>query len=155
MKIEKIRKIGKLILMAAAIDRYIREQVGGDCYRVELLRIAPMFILSSKANSKGLGPRAVISPLCDLKTSLDHPALAMLGLALLAAVALKGHELAAEELLEDSLLTSRWFLMLAWNGKPFSPFGYLAGSISPIHGRPTGWPCCTSSPCLSWRWIAF
>ncbi len=37
----------------------------------------------------------------------------VIGSVLLIAVALKGYEVATEELLEDSLLTSRWFLMLA------------------------------------------
>jgi hypothetical protein len=37
----------------------------------------------------------------------------MLGLVLLAAVAFKGYEVATEELVEDGLLTSRWFLTLA------------------------------------------
>lgn len=36
----------------------------------------------------------------------------VVGLVLLAAHALKGYEVATEELLEDGLLTSRWFLML-------------------------------------------
>lgn len=51
----------------------------------------------------------------------------ILGLALLVAAALKGHEIATEELLEDSLLSSRWFLMLVVEWDLFSALWLLSG----------------------------
>lgn len=51
----------------------------------------------------------------------------VLGLLLLAAAALKGHEIATAELLEDSLLSSRWFLMLVVEWEIFSALWLLGG----------------------------
>lgn len=51
----------------------------------------------------------------------------VLGLVLLAAVALKGHELATTELLENGLLSSRWFLVLVAEWEIFFALWLLGG----------------------------
>jgi hypothetical protein len=52
---------------------------------------------------------------------------AVFGLVLLVAFALKGYELATEELFEDSLLTSRWFLILVVEWELFFALWLLGG----------------------------
>ena len=77
----------------------------------------------------------------------------LLGLVLLVAVALKGYEIATEELLEYSLLTSRWFLISVVEWEIFFAL-WLLGGFHRFYPRTTcGPPCCTSLPCSSWRWI--
>lgn len=51
----------------------------------------------------------------------------VIGLSLLVAAAFKGHEVATEELLEESLLTSRWFLILAVEWEIFFALWLLGG----------------------------
>lgn len=62
----------------------------------------------------------------------------ILGLVLLVAAALKGHELATEELLENSLLSSRWFLMLAVEWEIAFAL-WLLGGFSRFYPRTTCW----------------
>lgn len=62
----------------------------------------------------------------------------MLGLVLLAAVALKGHEIATAELHEDSLLSSRWFLILVVEWEIFSAL-FLLGGFYRFYPRTTHW----------------
>lgn len=64
------------------------------------------------------------------------PVLSMfLGLVLLAAVALKGHEVATSELPENSLLSSRSFLMLVVEWEIFFALWLLGG----FYPRTTRW----------------
>ncbi len=62
----------------------------------------------------------------------------MLGVVLLAAVALKGHEIATEELLENSLLTSRWFLIVVVEWEIFFAL-WLLGGFYRFYPRTTQW----------------
>jgi hypothetical protein len=62
----------------------------------------------------------------------------MLGMVLLAALALKGHEIATEELPEYSLLTSRWFLVLVVEWEIFFAL-WLLGGFYQSYPRLTCW----------------
>jgi hypothetical protein len=62
----------------------------------------------------------------------------LLGLTLLAAAALKGHEIATTELLEDSLLSSRWFLVLVVEWEIFFAL-WLLGGFYQRYPRTTHW----------------
>ncbi len=62
----------------------------------------------------------------------------LLGLALLAAVALKGQEVATSELLENSLLSSRWFLMLVVEWEFFFAL-WLVGGFFGLYPQATRW----------------
>jgi|SRR5579884_89047 len=62
----------------------------------------------------------------------------LLGLTLLAAAALKGHEIGTTELLEDSLLSSRWFLVLAVEWEVFFAL-WLLGGFYQRYPRMTHW----------------
>lgn len=62
----------------------------------------------------------------------------MLGLSLLTAVALKGYEIATSELLEDGLLTSRWFLILVVEWETFFSL-WLLGGFYLCYPRTTRW----------------
>lgn len=63
---------------------------------------------------------------------------ALLGTVLLVAIALKGYEIATEELHEDSLLSSRWFLILLVEWEIFFAL-WLLGGFYRFYPRATWW----------------